>query len=162
MDSKYLRLPQDGSDLLHPENEKGANDRRPNAISRKFLILMLSVLFNVILCLSLVLTLREKPTPNDFGEPDGNSVQEAPANSTQPRWTLSRLHGTTSGGIRLTAPKTIPTATSSGKPSYRLTDSWPWIGNGLSRDIGRSRCTYRVIIAKVSTCWKPIINCTVW
>lgn len=68
MDSKYLRLPQDGSELLYPENEKGANDSRPRVFLRKNLILSLSVLVNIILCLSLVLMLREKPTPNGFGE----------------------------------------------------------------------------------------------
>ena len=67
MDSKYLRVPQDASDLLCSENERDQTSRQ-SLISRKNLILLLSVVTNAILALSLVMILREKPTPTGFGE----------------------------------------------------------------------------------------------
>ena len=68
MDSKYLRVPQDASDLLCSENEKDRAGRQSSLVSRKNLILLLSVVANAILALSLVMMLREKPTPTGFGE----------------------------------------------------------------------------------------------
>ena len=67
MNSKYLRLPQDVSDLLNSENEKG-NSHRPESVSWKNLIFSLSVVVNVFLSISVILVLREKPTPTGFGE----------------------------------------------------------------------------------------------
>ena len=68
MDSKYLRVPQDASDLLCSEHEKDQTSRQSSVVSRKNLILLLSVVANAILALSLVMMLREKPTPTGFGE----------------------------------------------------------------------------------------------
>ena len=68
MNSKYLRLSQDASDLFYSEDEKNGNGRRFHWFSWKSLVLLLSVVVNVVLSLPLVLTLREKPTPNGFGE----------------------------------------------------------------------------------------------
>ena len=67
MDSKYLRVPQDASDLLCSEKERDQTSRQ-SLISRKNLILLLSVVANAILALWLVMILREKPTPTGFGE----------------------------------------------------------------------------------------------
>lgn len=68
MDSKYLRVPQDASDLLYSENERDGIGHRPHLFSWKRLILLLSVVINAVLSLSLVMVLREKPTPTNFGE----------------------------------------------------------------------------------------------
>ena len=68
MDSKYLRVPQDASDLLCPENEKKRFGRQSSLVSHKNLILLLSVGANAILALSLFVMLRETPTPTGFGE----------------------------------------------------------------------------------------------
>ena len=68
MDSKYLRVPQDASDLLCSENERDQTSRQSSLILRKNLILLLSVVANAILALWLVMVLREKPTPTGFGE----------------------------------------------------------------------------------------------
>ena len=68
MNPKYLRLPQDASDLFLLGNEKGGNDHRPRLISWKNLILSLSVVINVFLSVSAVLMLRERPTPIGFGK----------------------------------------------------------------------------------------------
>ena len=68
MNLKYLRLPQDGSDLLYQENEKERNGRQPQWLSRRNLMLSLSVVVNIFLSLSLVSMLREKPTPTGFGK----------------------------------------------------------------------------------------------
>lgn len=65
MSSKYLRLPQDASDLLPSGNEKKGNSHQPHW---KNLILSLSLVVNIALCLSFVLMMREKHTPDGFGE----------------------------------------------------------------------------------------------
>ena len=65
MNSKYLRLPQDASDLFHSGNDKKGNSHRYHWRS---LILTLSLVVNIALCLSFVLMMREKPTPDGFGE----------------------------------------------------------------------------------------------
>lgn len=161
MDSKYLRLPQDASDLLYSGNEKEGNGRRPRFSWGK-LILSLSVVVNIFLSVSVVLMLREKPTPTGFGENERSIRVRVVTDRSQPRSTLSRPHGTNSGGTQLTVPRTTPIATSCGKLSSRLMVSWQWTENGRSRDNGRHRCTYRAITVRVSICWKPIINCTVW
>lgn len=161
MNSKYLRLPQDVSDPLNSENEKG-DSHRPESFSWRNLILSLSVVVNVFLAFSVILVLREKPTPTSFGENRQAIRVEVATDWSQPRSILLRLHGTSSGGTRLTVPKTTPIATSCGKRSYHLMVSWLWTENGRSRDSGRHRCTYQAITAKVSICWKPIISCTVW
>lgn len=161
MDSKYLRIPQDASDALCSENERDRAGRQSSLVSRTNLILLLSVAANAILALSLVMMLREKPTPTGFGERKQAVSVKLPTDQSQPRSTHSRPHGTTSGGIRLTVPKTTPIATSCGRLSYPLMVSWLWTANGLSSDSGRNRCTYRAITAKVSTCWKPITSYTV-
>ena len=161
MDSKYLRVPQDASDLLCSANEKNQIGRQSSLASRKNLILLLSVVANAILALSLVTMLREKPTPTGFGEGKQAVSVKVPTDLSQPRSTLSKLRGTNSGGTRLTVPRTTRIATSCGRLSYPLMVSWLWTANGLSSDSGRSRCTYRAITAKVSTCWKPIISYTV-
>lgn len=163
MDSKYLRLPQDVSDLLDSGNEKERNGRRPQLFLWRNLTVTLSLVVNIFLSVSVVLILREKPTPIGFGEDrQGSSCARLATDEFQPRPILSRPHGINSGGTRLTVPKTTPIATRCGKRSYHLMDLWPWTENGRSSDNGRSRCTYRAITARVSTCWKPIINCTVW
>ena len=161
MDSKYLRVPQDASDLLCSENEKDRAGRQSSLVSCKNLTLLLSVVANAILALSLVMMLRERPTPTGFGERKQAVSVKVPTDYPQPRSTLSRPHGTNSGGTRLTAPKITRIVMSCGRLSYPLMVSWPWTANGLSSDSGRSRCTYRAITAKVSTSWKPIINYTV-
>ena len=68
MNLKYLRVPQDASDLLHTENEKDGIGDQPHLLSWKNLILLFSVVVNAVLCLSLATTMREKPTPTGFGE----------------------------------------------------------------------------------------------
>lgn len=68
MDSKYLRVPQDASDLLYSENERDGIGHRRHLYSWKSLILLLSVVINAALSLSLGMVLREKPTPSNFGE----------------------------------------------------------------------------------------------
>ena len=68
MDSKYLRVPQDASDVLCSENEKDRSGRQFSLVSRTNLILLLSVAANAVLALSLIMMLREKPTPTGFGE----------------------------------------------------------------------------------------------
>lgn len=68
MNSEYLRLPQDASDLFYSRNEKEGNDHRAQWASRKNLILLLSAVFNAVLCISFILMLKEKPTPIGFGE----------------------------------------------------------------------------------------------
>lgn len=163
MDSKYLRLPQDASDLLYSGNEKERNGHQPRLFSWRNLMLSLSLVVNIFLSVSLVLMLREKPTPTGFGEDiQGFPCVRLATDKFQPRSSLSRPHGINSGGIRFTVLKTTPTATRCGKRSYHPMDLWPWTENGRSSDSGRSRCIYRAITARVSTCWKPIINCTVW
>ena len=161
MNSKYLRLPQDASDPLYSGNEKESNGRGSQPPSLRNLILWLSTVVNVLLSVSVLLVLREKPTPNDFGEDRQMIFMRVATDRLQPRLTLSRPHGTNSGGTRRTVPKTTPIVTSYGKLSYRLMVSWLWIEIGRSRGSGRSPCTYRVITAKVSTFWKAIISCTV-
>ena len=162
MDSRYLRLSQDASYLLYSENERDGTGHQPRLFSWKSLILLLSVVANAVLSLSLVMMLRENSTPTDFGEHEQAICVIVLTDWPQPRSTLSRPHGTNSGGTRLTVPKTTPIATSCGRPSYLLMVSWLWTVNGLRSDNGRFRCTYRATTAKVSTCWKPTINCTVW
>ena len=68
MDPKYLRVPQDTSDLLCSDNEKDQTSRQSSVVSRKNLILLLSVVANAILALWLVIMLREQPMPTGFGE----------------------------------------------------------------------------------------------
>ena len=68
MDSKYLRVPQDVSDLSYLENEKDRIGHRPHWVSRNNLFLMFSMVANAVLSLSLLMLLREKPTPTGFGE----------------------------------------------------------------------------------------------
>lgn len=68
MDSKYLRVPQDASDLLYSENEREEIGHRSHLRSWKSLMLLFSVVINAVLSLSLVMVLREKPTPTNFGE----------------------------------------------------------------------------------------------
>lgn len=68
MDSKYLRLPQDASDLLHSANKKEGDGHRLQLSLWKNLMLSVSVLVNVFLSTSVVLMLKEKPTPTGFGE----------------------------------------------------------------------------------------------
>lgn len=162
MTLKYFRLPQDASDPLHLGNEKEENVHQHQSFSWKSLILSLLAVVNFSLTVSIIVMLREKPTPDGFGETRQAIRVRGATDRSQPRWTLLRRHGTSSGGIRLTVPKTTQTATTCGKPFYRPMVSWLWTENGRSRDSGRRRCTYRAITAKVSTCWKPIISCTVW
>ena len=152
MNSKYLALPQDASDLLYSGNEKDGYGRRPQSSSWRSLVLSLSVVVNVFLSVTIMLMLREKPTPAGFGESRQAVRVRVATDRTQPRSTLLRPHGTNSGGTRLTVPETTPRATSCGKRFCRLTVSWLWTDNGRHRDSGRCRCTYRVITAKVSTC----------
>lgn len=162
MESKYLPLPQDASDLLDSGNEKEENGHRLHLRSWRNVMLSLSVVVNVMLSVSVVQLLREKPTPTGFGENRQAIHVRVATNRSQPRSTLLRPRGINSGGTRLTVPKITPIATSCGKLSYRLMVSWLWTENGRRRDSGRNRCTYRAITAKVFTCWKPIISCTVW
>ena len=68
MESKYLRLPQDASDLLDSRNEKDGNGHRPQLFLWRNLIFSLSAIVNVFLSISVVLMLREKPTATGFGE----------------------------------------------------------------------------------------------
>lgn len=68
MNSKYLRVPQDASDLLYSENDRDGIGHRPHLFSWKSLILLLSVVINAVLSFSIVMALREKPTPTNFGE----------------------------------------------------------------------------------------------
>lgn len=77
MNSKYLRLPQDASNLLYSGNEKGGTSHRPQSFSRSTLILSLSSAANVFLFVWLLLLLREKPTPTSFGENGGGGEREA-------------------------------------------------------------------------------------
>ena len=162
MNSKYSRLPQDASDSLNSENEKKGSGHRHQLFPWKHLIVSLSVVLNVVLSASVVLMMREKPTPTGFGEHRSAICVRVTTDRSQQRSTLSRPHGINSGGTRLTVPKTTPTATSFGKRSFHLTVSWLWTGTGRRKDSGRRRCTYQAITAKVSTCWKPITSCTVW
>lgn len=162
MNSQYFRLPQDASDLLDSGNEKAGNNHRHQSPSWRRLILSLSVVVNVLLFVPVFLMLKEKPTPTEFGKNKTATRVGVATDTSQPKSILSRPHGTSSGGTRLTVPKTTQIVTSCGKLFYRLMVSWRWIANGQSRDSGRLRCTYRAITAKVSTFWKPIISCTVW
>ena len=162
MNSKYLRLPQDASDSLISGNEKEGGGHRHQILSWKYLMISFSVVLNCFLSTSVILMLREKPTPIGFGENRSGICVRVATDSFQQRSTLSRPHGINSGGTRPTVPKTIPRAMSFGKRSYHLTVSWLWTGTGRRKDSGRHRCTYQAITAKVSTCWKPIISCTVW
>ncbi len=162
MNSKYLRLPQDASDLLGSGNEKESNGRRPQSFSWGNIMLSLSVAVNIFLSVFIILMLREKPTPTGFGEHEVEIRVRVATDRSQPRLTPSRPPGTNSGGTRITVPKITPIATSCGKRFYHLTVSLLWTENGRSKDSGRHRCTYRAITAKVSTCWKPITSCTVW
>ena len=68
MNSKYLRLPQDASDSLILGNEKEGSSQRHQLFSWKCLIVSFSVVLNVVLSTSVVLMLRENPTPTGFGE----------------------------------------------------------------------------------------------
>ena len=68
MNSKYLRLPQEASDSIYTEKEKEGSGHGIRLLSSKNMILSLSVAANVILFLSIVLMLREKPTPSGFGK----------------------------------------------------------------------------------------------
>lgn len=68
MNSKYLRLPQDASDSLSSGNEKVGSGYRHQILSWKHLIISLSVVLNVVLSASVVLMMREKPSPTGFGE----------------------------------------------------------------------------------------------
>lgn len=162
MNSKYLRLPQDASDLPYSGNEKEGNGQRPQLFLWRHLILSLSVVVNVLLFLPVFVMLKEKPTPTGFGMERHSTRLRVATDNSQPRSTLSRSHGTNSGGTRLTVPKITRIATSCGKLFYRLMVSWLWTENGRSRDSGRRRCTYRAITAKECTFWKPTISCTVW
>lgn len=70
MNSKYLRLPQDASDLPYSGNEKEGNGQRPQLFLWRHLILSLSVVVNVLLFLPVFVMLKEKPTPTGFAKVD--------------------------------------------------------------------------------------------
>ena len=151
MNSQYFRLPQDASDLLYSGNEKEGDGHRRQSPSWRHMILSLSVVVNVLLIVTLLMMLKEKPTPTEFGKNSLASRVKGAIDNSQPESILSRPHGTSSGGTRLTVPKITRIVTSYGKLFYRLMVSWRWTANGQSRDSGRIRCTYRAITAKVST-----------
>lgn len=68
MNSKYLRLPQDASDSRDSGNEKEESSQRHQLFSWKILIVSFSVVLNVLLSASVVLTRRENAIPTGFGK----------------------------------------------------------------------------------------------
>ncbi|CAF9913893.1 hypothetical protein IMSHALPRED_001472 [Imshaugia aleurites] len=70
MTLKYFRLPQDASDPLHLGNEKEENVHQHQSFSWKSLILSLLAVVNFSLTVSIIVMLREKPTPDGFAKVD--------------------------------------------------------------------------------------------
>ena len=120
MNSKYLRLSQESSDLLYAGDEKERDGIPRQWFSWKSLILSVSVLVNIFLATSALWTTRDKPTPTGYGENREALLVRLAADRSQPRSILLRSHGPNAGGTPLIAPKTILTATSCGKLSYHL------------------------------------------
>ena len=120
MNSKYLRLSQESSDLLYAGDEKERDGIPRPWFSWRSLILSVSVFVNIFLSTSALWTIRDKPTPTGYGENREALHVRLVADRSQPRSILLRPYGQDAGGTPLIAPKTTLTATSCGKPSYHL------------------------------------------
>lgn len=70
MNSKYLRLSQESSDLLYAGDEKERDVIPRQWFPWRSLILSLSVIVNIFLCTSALWTIRDKPTPTGYAKVD--------------------------------------------------------------------------------------------